>query len=205
MIKVAALFVETDGAYFGLEGVEPWPIERDARNYTGPWPVVCHSPCGRWGRFATGSTRKPNQYRLGEDFGCFAVALTAVRNYGGVLEHPKDSKAWKWFGLKPPRSEGWTPADDFGGYTCQVEQGHYGHFSRKPTWLYARSAYLPEMIWGRSPQRLPAYAIDRYGYEKARRIGVMAAIGGKRKTQVREATPPPFSRFALVDRARHGR
>ena len=28
------------------------------------------------------------------------------------------------------------PADMLGGWTCYVEQGHYGHESRKPTWLY---------------------------------------------------------------------
>jgi hypothetical protein len=32
----------------------------------------------------------------------------------------------------------WTGPDRFGGWVCQVEQGHYGHLSRKATWLYAR-------------------------------------------------------------------
>lgn len=188
----AALFVETDGCYFGLPDVDPYDIKRDARLYTGPWPVVAHPPCQRWGRFATGSTRKPNQYRIGEDGGCFAAALTAVRNYGGVLEHPKDSLAWDYFGIMRPGSSGWQKADSFGGWTCQVEQGHYGHFSRKPTWLYAVSTYLPPLRWGRAEQRLPAYAVERYGYEKARKIGVMAAVGGKDKTKIRNATPEPF-------------
>ena len=33
---IAALYVETDGAYFGLGGVEPWDEAKDARRYTGP-------------------------------------------------------------------------------------------------------------------------------------------------------------------------
>lgn len=33
---IAALFVETDGPYFGLEDVDPWDIVRDARMYDGP-------------------------------------------------------------------------------------------------------------------------------------------------------------------------
>jgi hypothetical protein len=37
----------------------------------------------------------------------------------------------------PPREGGWIPADMEGGWTCCVYQGHYGHFSGKPTWLYA--------------------------------------------------------------------
>jgi hypothetical protein len=44
-IKVAALFVETDGCYFNLPSVDPWDIERDARKYTGPHPVIAHPPC----------------------------------------------------------------------------------------------------------------------------------------------------------------
>jgi hypothetical protein len=200
---VAALFVETDGAYFGLDGVDPWDISRDARGYRGPFPVVAHPPCKRWGRYWHGSPRKPHQYRLGEDQGCFAAALTAVRNYGGVLEHPADSLAWDYFGLeKPRRQRGWVRADNYSGWTTYVEQGHYGHFARKGTWLYLNgldiTEPLPELPVTRCEQRLPAYAIERYGYEKARRIGVMAAIGGKDKERIRDATPPAFRDLLLA-------
>lgn len=96
---IAALFVESDGAYFGLPHVDPWDEPRDARRYSGPLPVVAHPPCQRWGRYWHGAPNKPRQHRLGEDGGCFAAALTAVRNYGGVLEHPAHSHAWRFFGL----------------------------------------------------------------------------------------------------------
>ena len=33
MIEVAALFVQTNGAYFGLPFVDPWDEHRDARKY----------------------------------------------------------------------------------------------------------------------------------------------------------------------------
>lgn len=90
---IAALYVETGGCYFGLPGVDPWDVTRDARNYAGQHPVVAHPPCQRWGRFWHGSTRKPHQFKLGDDGGCFAAALAAVRKFGGVLEHPADSHA----------------------------------------------------------------------------------------------------------------
>lgn len=199
---IAALYVETDGAYFGLEGVDPWDETRDARLYAGPWPVVAHPPCQRWGRFWHGSTRKPHQFKLGDDAGCFAAALASVREHGGVLEHPADSQAWKFFGLaRPPRDGGWIAADNDGGYTCYVEQGFYGHSSRKPTWLYAKGVKLPELHWGRGEQRIPQWMLDRYGYEKARRIGVVAMVGGKNKTKIRNATPAPF-RDLLIEIAR---
>jgi hypothetical protein len=202
---IAALFVETDGIYFGLDGVDPWDITRDARSYAGPHPVVAHPPCQRWGRFWHGSTRKPHQFKLGDDGGCFAAALAAVRQWGGVLEHPEGSQAWNTFGLfKPDRVGGWVNADFEGGWTCYVEQGHYGHFSRKGTWLYAARVDPASMKWGTLPQRLHPVALERYGYEKARRIGMMAMVGGKRKTEIRNATPVAF-RDLLISIARSAR
>lgn len=59
----------------------------------------------------------------------------------------------------------------------------------------------PALIWGRSEQRLPEYAVKRYGYAKARRIGVMAAIGGKHKKAIRDRTPVAF-RDVLIKIAR---
>lgn len=194
LCNVAALFVETNGCYFDLKGVDPWDETRDARTYAGPHPVVAHPPCQRWGRFWHGSTRKPHQYKLGDDNGCFASALESVRKFGGVLEHLADSKAWKHFRLLAPgRHIGWCDSGDGVGQTCYVEQGHYGHFSRKPTWLYAVGCDLPELNWSKGAQRLDAKMLEKYGYEKARRIGMCAMIGGKDKTKIRNATPPPHS------------
>jgi hypothetical protein len=178
--------------------VDPFDEARDARTYAGPHPVVAHPPCQRWGRFWHGSTRKPHQYNLGDDGGCFEAALAAVRRWGGVLEHPADSRAWAHFGLNSPaRGGGWVNADFCGGWTCYVEQGHYGHTSRKPTWLLAYGTSLPVLDWTRGEQRLPQWMIDRYGYAKARRIGVVALVGGKDKTRIRNATPIPFRDLLL--------
>lgn len=146
-MKVAALYVETGGVYYGLPDVDPWDAERDARLYDGPHPVVAHPPCKRWGNFWPG---RPGRDRLtfGADAGCFAAALMAVRNFGGVLEHPKGSRAWGAFGLlEPPSGGGWVRADKW-GWTCCVEQGHYGHRARKATWLYLVGTEPPLLTWG---------------------------------------------------------
>ncbi len=199
---IAALYVETGGAYFNLPGVDPWDEARDARAYPGPHPVVAHPPCQRWGRFWHGSTRKPHQFKLGDDGGCFAAALASVRAYGGVMEHPCDSHAWAAFNLnRPPRDGGWVAADFEGGWTCCVYQGHYGHLAGKPTWLYVYGVerdQLPELRWGKIEQRLHPVALARHGYEKARRIGMMAMVGGKDKTRIRNATPPQFQEMLLA-------
>ena len=159
---IAALYVMPRGPYYGLPGVEPWGLpERDARLYAGPWPVVAHPPCARWGRYWFGGPMAVVHGKRkikGQDDGCFAAALMSVRRYGGILEHPADSWAWPFHALaKPPRSGGWVAAGDGIGWTCCVEQGHYGHPARKATWLYVshvRLAWLPAMRWGPSGQRL---------------------------------------------------
>lgn len=190
-MKIAALFVEDDGIYVGCPDVDLWPIGRDARKYDGPWSVVAHPPCERWGRFWHGSTRKPHQFKLGDDGGCFQAALTAVNRFGGILEHPADSHAWSAFGLtKPYRCGGWVKSGT--GWCCYVEQAFYGHMSRKPTWLYAVGFDPPPLRWGRAAQRLHPIALKKHGYAKARRIGMMAMIGGKDKTKIRNATPIEF-------------
>ena len=61
----------------GVPGVDPWTRPK-TRKYAGPHPVVAHPPRQRWGRFWHGSTRKPHQYKLGDDGGCFEAALAAV-------------------------------------------------------------------------------------------------------------------------------
>jgi hypothetical protein len=94
--------------------------------------------------------------------------------------------------MTPKAGVTWAGPDAFGGYVCQVEQGHYGHLSRKATWLYACKTALPEMPWGPSEQRIHPVALAKHGYAKARRIGMMAMIGGKDKTRIRNATPPAF-------------
>lgn len=171
-MKVAALFVAKRGHYYGVENIDPWDEARDARRYAGPYPVIAHPPCERWGRYAEGAPwSKGKRMVVGADDGCFAAALAAVRKWGGVLEHPADSKAWGAFKLMlPPACGGWVVADDVGGWTCRVEQGHYGHRARKPTWLYAVDCELPSLRWGRSVDSLgPAKrartrgAIERMG------------------------------------------
>lgn len=144
---IAALFVETNGAYFGLPDVDPWDIKRDARKYAGPYAVVAHPPCSRWCRLA-GLVEARWGHKRGEDGGCFASALAAVRTWGGVLEHPAYSDAWSAFGLPAPiPGLGWQ-RDIYGGWSCHVEQGRYGHPAKKATWVYAHGiTQLPSLDW----------------------------------------------------------
>jgi hypothetical protein len=106
---VAALYVDPRGPYPKL--VEHWYDEvRDARTYSGPWPVVAHPPCGPWSTLRTLSRETTKTIAF--------VAIDQVRQWGGILEHPITSGLWKL--VKP---------------TIVVEQVDWGHVARKRTGL----------------------------------------------------------------------
>lgn len=180
---VAALYVDPKGVYAGLDGVEVWDEARDARKYAGPWPVVAHPPCSRWCRLA-GLVQKRWGYLKGADDGAFAAALAAVRAFGGVLEHPAYSDAWRVFGLPyPPRTGGWQ-SGFCGGWSAHVEQWHYGHRAKKATWLYAYGVELPSLAWGSTPDTaLTAYVTDGGGDIKRRAKALVSWCGNHVSTE----------------------
>lgn len=191
---IAALFVETGGAYFGLEGVDPWDVTRDARLYPGPWPVVAHPPCERWGRYWKKGLGP------GADGGCFAAALAAVERWGGVLEHPEASHAWRAFGIDaPPRGGGWINTRR--GWTCCVEQGHYGHRARKATWLYVVGpGELPMLRWGKATAHPISPRSAMNAIRRGVRVSRVGAVAVMSRNQ-RQRTPLPF-RDLLISIAR---
>lgn len=189
---VAALYVETGGVYFGVPGVDPWDEKRDARRYAGPYPVVAHPPCARWS--IMGLCRP--EFERGDDGGCFECALAAVRTYGGVLEHPRHTLAWKRFGLPRPAAAGWTRDLFDPGWTCEVDQRRYGHPARKPTWLYYVGPEPPQLDWGpgRPGERI---FMGRYGPRTTGRVTT------DNNHSRRSRSPRPF-RDLLIELARLG-
>jgi hypothetical protein len=202
---IAALFVATGGAYFGVDGVDPWDVTRDARKYAGPWPVVAHPPCERWGRYWGGGPMlhgTPRQKTLGDDGGCFASALESVRRFGGVLEHPEASLAFRAHGLPCPSwRKGWLECvDQWDGYVCCVAQGNYGHRARKLTWLYYAGRGLPPALdWSIPKMQIKLEDVYHSKEERARlrKTGICQRLSH----QQRAATPLPF-RDLLIDLAR---
>ncbi len=192
-MTVAALYVETNGVYYGLDDVDPWDEKRDARLYAGPWPVVAHPPCNRWCALA-GMIETRYGYRRGDDGGCFAAALEAVRTFGGVLEHPAHSAAWSAFALpEPNRGGGWAGSLTDDGWSCWVDQGWYGHALKKATWLYVAGVEPSDLQWGEGP-----------GIRLPRRGAHRSFPNGLSETQRRRLTipTPPAFRDALLDMAR---
>ncbi len=133
---VAVLFARTDSNYKGMLGVDVWDIERDARCYDGPHPVVAHPPCRAWGRLRQFAKPRPDERNLAR----LAVAL--VREFGGVLEHPMGSTLWPAQGLPTPgRSDSY-------GWTLPINQHSFGHRAEKATLLYivgCPASNIPDM------------------------------------------------------------
>lgn len=190
---IAALYVETNGCYFGRPDVDPWDIVRDARKYDGPHSVVAHPPCDRWCQMAPVNQARYG-HKIGDDDGCFAAALAAVRQWGGVLEHPALTLAWPAFDLPRPAYGGWTRTF-CGGWVAHVDQRCYGHRATKGTWLYAVTSDPPSLRWERGAPPEAWISTDRPRAELA-----AAGIAQLSKREAK-ATPPAF-RDVLIGIAR---
>jgi len=135
-------------------------------------------------------------YQVGDDGGCFEAALNAVRTYGGVLEHPAGSLAWRHFGLPRPGRDGWTSAIGDPGLTTEVSQVTYGHRARKRTWLYCVNIDPAALDWRDSDGEC---IVGDLWHGNVRRLG----RGDRPRMYQREAlaTPPAF-RDVLLEMAR---
>jgi hypothetical protein len=149
---IAALYVDPNGVYSGLPDVDLWDEVRDARLYDGPYPVVAHPPCARWCQLASVNEARWGA-KIGDDGGCFAAALKAVRTWGGVLEHPAYTLAWGEYGLPRPVRGYWRQALDDPGYVTELSQSAYGCKARKRTWLYLIGE-PPALDWTDTPGEL---------------------------------------------------
>lgn len=180
--RVAALYVDVArGPYASLPGVDCWGVERDARQYDGPHPVVAHPPCAQWSRL--------RHFARADDGtkSCAPRAIEQVRRWGGVVEHPASSSLWAHLALPPP---GGLP-DRHGGRTIEVRQCDWGHPAEKRTWLYVVGPVdcVPPM----PPRGEPTHCVES-------RNGTASALPRMPKRD-RHITPPALARW-LVDLAR---
>lgn len=112
---VAVLWVQSRSVYFSLPGTDCWSRARNARRYPGPHPVICHPPCGPWGKY---------HHVSGEDKEDGRIAVELVERFGGVVEQPVGSRLFR------------VHRGMFVGHVERVDQSCFGHMARKPTLLY---------------------------------------------------------------------
>lgn len=178
---VAALYVDPNGPYPKMPGIDCWDEARDARLYAGPHPVVAHPPCGPWSRLRPFCRHQPRELAL--------IAIDQVRRWGGVLEHPDASTLWLARDLPMP---GWFP-DAFGGWSVLVDQVSWGHKARKRTLLYVVGLGPAEVTLRTGGT--PTHVVSTR--KRSSRLPVLSR-------EARRRTPPDFAEW-LVDIARRSR
>lgn len=207
MSQVAVLFARADSVYKTLPGCDVWDEARDARKWPGGAPIVAHPPCKRWSSLNNlVLARYPHRaadFAHGNDGGLFSLALHAVRAYGGVLEHPAYSRAWRTFDLPRPGVGVWQQGI-CGGWSVELDQAAFGHVARKRTWLYAYGA-VPPAVPRTSVDHAPDGKVVRV-YRRRNPDGSWSRQPSSEKNReishkAAESTPRPFAEW-LVDLAR---
>jgi hypothetical protein len=112
---VAVLWCAPRSNYWDLmQRCDVYTERRNARTYAGPWPVICHPPCGPWGKYKANC-------RQSKDDGILAMEF--VHRWGGIVEHPVGSSLFREHGTDR-------------GVIETVNQADFGHRAKKPTLLY---------------------------------------------------------------------
>jgi hypothetical protein len=166
---IAVLFAEKNGIYSKFPFIDLWDKQRDARKYNGPYPVIAHPPCQKWGNLAYVNYKRwgGEHNKPGNDHGCFFSALASIKMYGGILEHPAHTHAWKIFALPKPKKGTWTKRVGCDVWTCEVWQSAYGHKANKATWLAYVGFQKPfDLNWDRPTGTHQIGGADYRGKEK---------------------------------------
>jgi hypothetical protein len=181
---IAALYVDARGPYVGRDGVDAWTIDRDARLYDGPDPVVAHPPCADWSTLTCRATPPANYTLRPERRACGPRAVEQVRRFGGVLEHPAYSKLWHEMDMPRPGEF----ADEHGGWTLYCEQVAWGHPAKKGTWLYIVG--IPNLDVTPMTGGTPTHVVT------TSRRTTAPSLPEMKKSQ-RHITPPAFAEFLI--------
>lgn len=183
---IAALYVDRLGPYAKIADVDAWDEARDARTYPGPGPIVAHPPCGPWGKL--------RHLYQGTEHALAPWAVAQVRRFGGVLEHPAESRLWSACDL-PPIGLPWR--DEFGGYSVAIDQVEFGHVARKQTWLYLVGVPRTALEASPYPNRQPTHYASGGRTPSSRNGGAVPAGMKVCSAQQRRRTPPELAAYLV--------
>lgn len=136
---ISILFTQKNSVYQQLKQ-DCWNIEKNALSWPGGNPIIAHPPCRLWGTLRGLAKHTPGEKYLA------VWSINQIRKWGGILEHPRNSRLWTYLKLPKPGSY-----DEYGGWTLNIQQNWFGHKCRKNTFLY---------IKGISPGSIPDYPIS---------------------------------------------
>ena len=167
-MKIPVLFTQLDSTYNRFDVFDIYDKNRNALSYESRLPIIAHPPCRKFSRLRSFSTAPVSEKKLA------FFALSRVRQFGGILEHPRSSTLWKTgnFNLSGQ-------VDEYGGFLRSVDLSWFGYPARKKTMLY---------FVGLSPFELPPFPFSLNA--------ITHVIGSSRNSakkqvskKMREATP----------------
>ena len=140
MQKIPVLFTNPDSNYNSFTEFDTWCEDRNAFLSDHRCAAIYHPPCRLFSRLRKFSTAPVNEKK------CAFWSLAKVRQFGGILEHPRSSTLWKDgnFNLSGQ-------VDYYGGFLRSVNLSWFGFPAEKKTMLY---------FVGISPRLLPAIPIS---------------------------------------------
>lgn len=115
--SIAILCAHPKSHYFEIEGLEVYDQKRDARNFVGNAPVICHPPCAQWSRLRKFAKVDLEQKALAN------FCLGWFASNGGIFEHPAGSSVFRELEF-PKESKMYS-----------VDQSWWGFPARKRTYL----------------------------------------------------------------------
>ena len=185
---VSVLFVRPDSIYKSLAEVDCYDAQRNALTWPGGSPVVAHPPCRTWSQLRAFAKAPAEEHDLA------LWAIEQVRRWGGVLEHPATSKLWEAAQLPRP---GGLP-DEWGGWTWECDQYHWGHLARKRTRLYiVGTMVLPSIPYrvGEPTHCVSSLSGQRRSREERHRLPTWKPELGPNR---RDKTPVAFASWLIA-------
>lgn len=138
--KIPVLFTSENSLYNNYEIFDCYDEKRNALTCTQRKPAIYHPPCRLFSKLKGMSTAPKAEKKLAY------YSLSKVRQFGGILEHPKGSDLFKFgnFDLSGK-------IDKYGGFLREVNLNWFGFPAQKKTILY---------FVGISPKELPPFPIS---------------------------------------------
>ena len=139
-MKIPVLFTSHNSLYNDVDVFDCYDVKRNAFNYTGRTPLIAHPPCRLFSRLRMLSSASPIEKK------CAYFALARIRQFGGILEHPRSSTLWLNGNFKLDGS-----VDEYGGFLRSVNLSWFGFPAQKKTMLY---------FCGINPGQLPPFPLS---------------------------------------------
>lgn len=139
-MKIPVLFTQKKSLYNNFEIFDCYDEKRNAFNFSGRCPVIAHPPCRLFSRLRKFSKADVSEKK------CAFFALSQVRMFGGILEHPRSSTLWQDGNFDLSGN-----LDQYGGFLRSVNLSWFGFPAEKKTMLY---------FVGISPSVLPPFPLD---------------------------------------------